>query len=126
MRFESIHHEQEIIVAGNQQHRYRNQYRSYQNFKFGSISISMPFTQYSYSRTTRPTCSSSTTHLPLPIFSQPPRPQRQSLQLHSGWPDITPKGNHPNNHTHHIRDIISISLDITCATTIDTSMLFGF
>ena len=61
--------------------------------------------------------------IPIP---QSPSSQRQRLQLQRGGPDIQHKCNHPNNHANNIGNIVSISRDIACTATIETTVLLGF
>lgn len=59
-------------------------------------------------------------------ITQPPRPQRQSLQLHSRRPYIRPKRHNPHNDTDYVSDVIPISGNSTSTSAVGAAMFLGF
>lgn len=56
------------------------------------------------------------------LLSNPPRPQRQTLQLQCLGLDEAPESDYANNDTKYIHNVISVSGDIASATSIDADM----
>jgi hypothetical protein len=55
----------------------------------------------------------------------PPRLERQRLQFYRGRLDELPKGEHAYDHTDDVRNIVSISIYVADAASLDTAILFG-
>lgn len=70
--------------------------------------------------------SSRTTHLSRILGMQPPRPQRQRLQLHRRGSDIGPECHGPDDHAQDIRNVIPIDSNVARAASLDAAMLFHF
>lgn len=64
----------------------------------------------------------STTNI---LSSNPPRPQRQPLQLQRRRLNKPPKRNNTNNNTKDINDIIAIGIDPARAAALHTSVFLG-
>lgn len=57
---------------------------------------------------------------------QPPRSQRQALQLPRGRLNESPKGHGTDNHAQDIGDIVTVSDDVAGAAAIDAAVLVRF
>lgn len=61
-----------------------------------------------------------------PLFpAQPPRPQRQRLQLHRRRPDKRPERHGADDDAQHVRDVVTVDGNITGPASVDAAVFFG-